>query len=508
MSDLTGASKRVGTKQKEKILKKVREHHRKSKREAKKDVTWKSKKKVDPGIPNSYPYKEQLLEEIEQKRIAAEQARKDARQAQLDSKNGAAADVQDEEMEDEEILNAKASTSVAASPRLFPGTLTDFYSSLKDRKSDPRIISVIYLLDARDPLSWRVADLEEKLLASKCNLTIVLTKCDLVPLEVVAAWVAHLTATTSASVFPICTPEPARNGIKARAGGGIARLVTHLETLCHTQVGKGKVREEGEVEAIAIVGIENSGRTALSNILAPSLPNIEVFDTPSILAASSKSAHISAEDESEDDDEEDSDEVLKVRDEQAAHRILIRNSGAIYKVKEPLPLIDALQRRILQTSDLIMAHNVPAFVDTNDFLIGVARTQGRLKKGHVPDTVAAARHVLRGWSTGELGYYSKPPSGLEGVETAKSAIEKDSSLRNVVLSRKEWRKLWNGKELRLTTGEEGMLGAVKVAFAKPAEIEEDENEEEEQDEEDEEDEEEEEDEGDEDEDDEDEGDEE
>jgi predicted protein tyrosine phosphatase len=65
-----GASKRVGTKQKSKILKKVREHHRKSKRQAKKDPTWKSKKKVDPGIPNSYPYKEQLLLEIEQKRIA------------------------------------------------------------------------------------------------------------------------------------------------------------------------------------------------------------------------------------------------------------------------------------------------------------------------------------------------------------------------------------------------------------------------------------------------------
>lgn len=69
-SALLGASKRVSTKQKAKISKKVKEHTRKSKRTAKKDSTWKSKKKVDPGIPNSYPYKEQLLNEIEQKRIA------------------------------------------------------------------------------------------------------------------------------------------------------------------------------------------------------------------------------------------------------------------------------------------------------------------------------------------------------------------------------------------------------------------------------------------------------
>lgn len=67
---LQGASKRVSTKQKAKISKKVKEHTRKSKRTAKKDPTWKSKKKVDPGIPNSYPYKEQLLNEIEQKRMA------------------------------------------------------------------------------------------------------------------------------------------------------------------------------------------------------------------------------------------------------------------------------------------------------------------------------------------------------------------------------------------------------------------------------------------------------
>lgn len=69
LTHAAGASKRVGTKQRTKIQKKVRDHVRKSKKQAKKDPTWKSKKKVDPGIPNSYPYKEQLLNEIEQKRI-------------------------------------------------------------------------------------------------------------------------------------------------------------------------------------------------------------------------------------------------------------------------------------------------------------------------------------------------------------------------------------------------------------------------------------------------------
>jgi nuclear GTP-binding protein len=68
------ASKRTSTKQREKIKKKVSEHHRKARRAAKKDVTWKSKKRVDPGIPNSYPFKEQLLQEIEEKRNRVSQS--------------------------------------------------------------------------------------------------------------------------------------------------------------------------------------------------------------------------------------------------------------------------------------------------------------------------------------------------------------------------------------------------------------------------------------------------
>lgn len=62
-------SKRQSTKQRVKVAKKVREHHRKSRRDAKNDPTWKSKKKQDPGIPNSFPYKEQLLDEIEKRRM-------------------------------------------------------------------------------------------------------------------------------------------------------------------------------------------------------------------------------------------------------------------------------------------------------------------------------------------------------------------------------------------------------------------------------------------------------
>lgn len=46
------------------MSKKVAESKRKDKKASKKDVTWKSNKPKDLGIPNSFPYKDQLLAEM------------------------------------------------------------------------------------------------------------------------------------------------------------------------------------------------------------------------------------------------------------------------------------------------------------------------------------------------------------------------------------------------------------------------------------------------------------
>lgn len=75
-------SKRVTLKQKYKIIRKVKEHHKKKAKEAKKlGLNKKRKVEKDPGIPNDWPFKEQelkalearrarVLEELEQKKAA------------------------------------------------------------------------------------------------------------------------------------------------------------------------------------------------------------------------------------------------------------------------------------------------------------------------------------------------------------------------------------------------------------------------------------------------------
>lgn len=58
---------------------------------------------------------------------------------------------------------------------------------------------------------------------------------------------------------------------------------------------------------------------------------------------------------------------------------------------------------------LMMLYSIHAFAGTKDFLIAVARSRGRLKKGGIPDVPGAARSILRDWNAGRIPYYTVPP---------------------------------------------------------------------------------------------------
>merc|ERR1711874_513861 len=49
------------------------------------------------------------------------------------------------------------------------------------------------------------------------------------------------------------------------------------------------------------------------------------------------------------------------------------------------------------------------FEDASEFLALLARSQGKLKKGGIPDREAAARTVLNDWNSGRIKYFTHPP---------------------------------------------------------------------------------------------------
>ncbi|KAI9928810.1 hypothetical protein ASPWEDRAFT_149537 [Aspergillus wentii DTO 134E9] len=106
-------SKRTPVRLRHKIEKASAAKQRKNRKLAKKDPTWRSKVKKDPGIPNLFPFKDKLLQEIEEKkRLKAEEQqwiREEARarrkgQAQQ-SEMGADGQAKNDMVDDEDLLD-------------------------------------------------------------------------------------------------------------------------------------------------------------------------------------------------------------------------------------------------------------------------------------------------------------------------------------------------------------------------------------------------------------------
>ena len=82
-------SKRVSTRLHHNIKKKSAEKQRKDRKAAKKNPQWVSRLKKDPGIPNSYPFKAQVLAEIEEAKLrkeAEQQEKRDAAKARREGR--------------------------------------------------------------------------------------------------------------------------------------------------------------------------------------------------------------------------------------------------------------------------------------------------------------------------------------------------------------------------------------------------------------------------------------
>lgn len=183
------ASKRVGTAQREKIKRKINEHHRKSRKSAKKDVTWKSKLKKDPGIPNSYPFKEQLLNEIEKKREMEEMEKirlKEEKKNKNKKKNGQNEEEDDEEEDDDEEGENEGldleEKNFGLEGNGMEMELDDtpsvvmYQESLDDLIKDQDVHTLVHVLDARDPIISLVPQLIQSSDQNGKSLLVALTR--------------------------------------------------------------------------------------------------------------------------------------------------------------------------------------------------------------------------------------------------------------------------------------------------------------------------------------------
>ncbi len=423
-----GKSKRQTFKQKYKIERHVKEHKRKTKKETRRRAKLGlpplgiGQRKKATAIPNAWPFKEQLLEELATaKRKQEEEKVQKKEEAALRRKQALVGKDVSDLVNQAAAAQASFAAEAAANPLKAAAAVGGGFAGEGNKWENNRALGqqsrrafirdlkevveqadvILEVLDARDPIGSR-AEAVEELILRKPNkkLVLVLNKVDLVPREVVGEWLAYLRKSHPALAFKSATQEQKSQlsqhsgdaskvgaNVLSRSGSvGAEALMQLLKNYCRSLDIKTSI-------TVGIVGYPNVGKSSLINSLKRTKA-AGVSSTPGFTKSMQEvqlDRHIKL-----------LDSPGIVFDDADVEGVLLRNCVNVDSLPDPATAVNAMLKRC-DPQDLMMIYALPRFNagDVQGFLALLARKLGKLLKGGIPDRNAAARVLLRDWNTGE-----------------------------------------------------------------------------------------------------------
>ncbi|XP_045435041.1 guanine nucleotide-binding protein-like 3 isoform X2 [Pipistrellus kuhlii] len=396
---LKKASKRMTCHKRYKIQKKVREHHRKLRKEAKKRGHKKPRK--DPGVPNSAPFKEALLREAELRKQQLEelkQQQKLDRQKEQEKKRkfeaSFGAEPSDVDPVKEEFVQHKAKKAKLA--KQHPKKL--YCQELKKVIEASDV--VLEVLDARDPLGCRCPQVESALLqGGQKRLVLVLNKSDLVPRENLENWVNYLKKELPTVVFRASTNVKCKRKITKER-----RNIPFKTETCIGKEGLWKLLKDfqeiyGKAIQVGVIGFPNVGKSSLINCLkqeqicnvgvsmgltrsmqvVPLDKQITIIDSPSLIVSPVNSPATLA----------------------------LRSPASIEELR-PVEAASAILSQA-DTRQVVLKFTVPDFKSPSEFFASLAQRRGLHQKGGSPNVEGAAKLLWSQCTSGSLGFYCHPP---------------------------------------------------------------------------------------------------
>lgn len=413
-------SKRLSCHKKYKIIKKVNEHNKKVRRADKKKLKSKFKPK-DPGIPNSYPFKEELLKQIKEKRekeAEAKQKVKDNRVKKASRKRKLQdlkrdAEKRTKEFEKKQSLEAKPNFQSLKTGHV-EQSRKSFYKEFKKVVDAADV--VIQVLDARDPLGCRCPQIEELIMSSGQNkrLILLLNKIDLIPRKVTESWLKYLRNEFPTIAFKASTQTQrdklaqskvnvdvaSSDLLKTSTCLGAGTLLKLLGNYCRHQDVKTMI-------TVGVVGFPNVGKSSVINSLKRSKA-CSVGSTPGI---------------TKNMQEIQLDKHVKLLDSPGVvmatgssdTQVILRNAVKVEQLVDPTEPVEALLGRC-NKHQIMEKYCVADYRNGTEFLALLASRLGKLKKGGIPDTKTAAKVVLQDWNSGKISFYTHPPKHVKDAE--------------------------------------------------------------------------------------------
>ncbi|EDV25385.1 uncharacterized protein TRIADDRAFT_23415, partial [Trichoplax adhaerens] len=368
--------------------------------------------KKDPGIPNLYPFKEQLLRQMEERKLRIEQdreRRKLERHEELSKRRDLKSIQADAERRAEEFNNRHSMQDSNKKSHFFfiEQSRKQYYKEFKKVVEAADVI--LQVLDARDPLGCRCLEVERAIFSSgsKKKLVLLLNKIDLIPRDNIEKWLKYLRNELPAIAFKASTQSQkdhiarskvavttaSKNSLNASICYGADTLMKLLSNYCRNLGLKTSI-------TVGVVGLPNVGKSSVINSLKRSRActvgsepgvtknmqeinldkHIKLLDSPGI--------------------------VMSKRNDNTG--LILRNCVKLDEVQDPIPAVEAILKRC-NRQQIMEKYCIPEYNNVNDFLSLLAHRLGRLKKGGIPNVEAAAKSILTDWNSGKISYYTHPP---------------------------------------------------------------------------------------------------
>lgn len=439
-------SKRVPLARKYNLQKKVKAHNEKLKKHARKlklSGVVSNRKRGSSlsaiSIPNAWPHKRELLLELQKKKEEAVQEKIEARRRKKAGIPEPITSVDTPIASYEQLLaqsaerahqfeirtNATAALEEKIRTALLQGESREIAQSRKKFYDD--LLKVVHaadvvliVLDARDPEGCRSEKLETEILASGKRLVFVLNKIDLVPAEVVEAWLAFYRKIAPTMAFKACLTAAGKAARKApltagplrgneeiyqasSANYGADKLIELLKQYSRTDLGTSTL-------SVGIVGFPNVGKSSIINTLA----GLRRGYQNQVVRTGNKAGLTSQIQEVQLDGKItliDSAGVVfpsSIVNNDAS--LILRRAINVDSLRDPVGTVERLINHRGVTQDgLCQLLRVPAFANAQDLIRYVAQVHGKVKRRGGADMEASARFILNRVSDGKVHFYTMPP---------------------------------------------------------------------------------------------------